>query len=196
MIIRSATWNELVDQVQRIEQLIAPPSAVDYYGYAYKDIKPYEDLLLNLGMPELRFKELHSGYGYFTYQVTVQGRPVIKDGDPITVAEDLTTKPLLVGYKVYYSAPAFVDVFDPDLVMSMAGRARFKFTLSPDAYAYTKWLPYGLAQAITSALNAGVIIPRDSWHEFDFTLGQNDKVNFRVTPSAVVTIFVYNIGSA
>jgi len=39
------------------------------------------------GDPDSPYMELHAGTGYFSENVYVQGRPVIKDGDPITVAD-------------------------------------------------------------------------------------------------------------
>jgi len=58
---------------------------ISAYGYVVGDLVPIQDLLLNLGIPLKRFKELWAGYGYFSYDLFVQGMRVIKDGDPITV---------------------------------------------------------------------------------------------------------------
>ena len=61
--------------------------AVTYEGYVLRDLKPQQDLVINLGEPDLRFREVHAGYGYFTYEVFVAGKRVLKDGDPICISD-------------------------------------------------------------------------------------------------------------
>jgi len=83
VIVRGKTIEELISEA-------APTvaySAVDVEGYAHKDIKPIEDLALELGLPDLRWRDLYAGYGHFTYDVFVSGKRVLKDGDPIYVAD-------------------------------------------------------------------------------------------------------------
>jgi len=278
MLIRSSTWNKMVDWIENLKDLAAvtyegyvrkdlipdPDLAVKlgtvqarflevhaghgYFaydvfvagkpvseivaapgywsgGYVYSDIIPEPDLAIKLGLASNRFLESHIGYGYFTYEVFIGDKKVLKDGDPVYIADFypeakssitqaiddsyvkqidqkldeilgyVSTKgiPSLLGYQVSYDAPENTDIFDPDLVVNYDGRVRFKLTLASEAYVYTKWTPSGLATAIISSLNAGYGIPRDAWHEFDFTVMKGDKVNVRVIPGATITIFVYNI---
>jgi hypothetical protein len=82
-LITEDWFSDLVDYLEQIGY----GGVITLYGYAMKDIVPYADLLLNLGLPLKRWKELHAGTGTFTTQVTVGGHPVIKDGDPITVSD-------------------------------------------------------------------------------------------------------------
>lgn len=207
---------------------ITERGAVSYEGYVHKDLIPDTDLLFNLGIPTSRFKEIHMGYGYASYGFYVEGKPVLKDGDPISIynIEDLAktkiteaindsyitdyTQPLhsdllnikslfepnLIGKLINFSASALTDLFTPDLTISKSGRARLKFTLSTDAYAYVKWTPSGEAVSILSLLNAGVQIPANAWHEFDFTVMENDKINVQVDRTLTITIAVYNIPNA
>jgi len=97
-VIRASWGREVVEWVERI----GFEGAIDYYGYVRKDIEPITDLALNLGSETLRFKEIHVGNVYATYnvntqnvnadvgnfntQVYVQGKRVIKDEDPIYIA--------------------------------------------------------------------------------------------------------------
>jgi len=97
-VIRSSWANDLVDAIQTV----AEKGAVDYYGYVHKDLIPDRDLALNLGLEDLRFREVHAGYGYFTYttktdeilanvghfseELTLQGKRVLKDEDPVHIA--------------------------------------------------------------------------------------------------------------
>jgi len=206
-------WYDLL--VDYLEEL-GYGGVITTYGYVMKDLVPLLDLCIKLGIPIRRFLEVHAGYGYFSSAVWVNGKPVLKDGDPITV-EDIgsaaqtkitsaidgsqVTKasqltPALSGYKINYDAPDMGDCFSPDLVASCAGRFRFKFVAGYNVYSYVNFTHVGQATAILAALNAGAIIPVGAWHEFDFTCLVGDKMNFRITPSTTLTIVVYNIPNA
>jgi len=119
--------------------------------------------------------------------------------DPISdyVREIYLMKVLkLLGYVVNKYVPEGYDVFDSDITVDRNGRVRFKLWLSITGYAAVKWTPAGLAEAILGYLNAKDPIPSDAWHEFDFTVMKDDKINVRVYPSQNVTIFVYGLGEA
>jgi len=76
-IIRSADWNELVDEVQSLRELVAVPMGYLPYGaVSYGDVYPAQDLVLKLGLPTHRWAEVHGGFGYFTYGVKVGGGTV------------------------------------------------------------------------------------------------------------------------
>ncbi len=199
--------------------------AVDYSGYVHRDLIPDKDLQLKLGKIDKRFLEMHSGYGYFEFDVFVQGKRVIKDEDPIYIADLFTParekvteavdyskatsylksiddtvlnlmnmfKPTLLAKAINFVAGDFADVFDTDIVVSRDGRVRFKFTVNYDVYTYVKWIPKDEVEALIAMLNAGVPVPKDTWQELDFTVLEGDKINFRISPSARITIFVYNI---
>jgi hypothetical protein len=80
-VIRSTWGAGVVDALDYLYQRSAP----FYGGYLSGNITPDTDLLYLIGNPDAKIKEVHAGYGYFTYQVTVNGKPVLKDGDPINI---------------------------------------------------------------------------------------------------------------
>jgi len=65
--------------------------AVDYSGSIHRDLAPDEDLLYSIGKPNARVREVHSGYGYFSYEIFIRGKRVIKDEDPINIADIFDT---------------------------------------------------------------------------------------------------------
>ena len=168
-VIRSRWANDLVDAIQTVAEY----GAVDYGGYVHSDLIPDVDLALNLGIQNLRFKEVHAGYGYFTYGIY-----------PHTI---------LLGIQQDYSATEMTNIFDPDLIILFDGIARVKALHEADFYAYLYWIPSATGSAILAALNEGKVIPASVWKEMDFTVSKDDKVNIQVKPGGKVTIAVYNI---
>jgi len=106
-------WYEyLVTYLEKIEK----GSAVDYMGYIHRDLIPDKDALFNIGVRNFRLKQVYSVYGYFSYvksstiifhnlqgddinadtvksrvgafseKLTVQGKVVLKDEDPIHIS--------------------------------------------------------------------------------------------------------------
>ena len=49
------------------------------------DVAPAEDNRYSLGTEERQWRAVYAHYGYFTDDAYVQGRRVLKDGDPVTV---------------------------------------------------------------------------------------------------------------
>jgi len=83
-------------------------SAVDYQGYIHRDLVPDKDLLYSIGKPFARIKEIHAGYGYFTYDLFVQGKRVLKEGEVVAVG---------VGYVAGYITGDLIP--DKDLLYSI-----------------------------------------------------------------------------
>lgn len=218
-------WYEnLVDYLEQIGY----GGIISAYGYVVGDLIPIADLLLNLGIPLKQIKEVHAGYVYAKGNIWIDGKVVIKDGDPVSVSDlgadaqdkirqainssyesgytaplhpDILNligalKPTLSGYKESYSAPDMGDCFAADLVATLDGRFRFKFVSDTYVYAYVKHQPLGFASSVIAALNSGNMIPSNTWNEFDLTTMIGDKANFRITPNAIVSIMIYNIGNA
>ena len=201
-------------------------------GALSKDTYPDTDLLLNLGLENLRWLNVFMGYGYASYAFYVDNKPVLKDGDPITVQDlgdnaktkitqaindasitsynaplhndlenilntlNTTFTPFILNKLINTDVSGFTDVFSTDLICSYNGRVRFKFTIDTEAYTYVKWIPAGLTETIISSLNANASIPANAWHEFDFTVVKNDKINFRTDRPLKITLVVYNIPNA
>jgi len=66
---------------------IAVTGAYWYGGQVNYDVYPYDDCILNMGLPDKRWKEVHSCAGFFSNTLQVQGKDVLKDGDPINIAD-------------------------------------------------------------------------------------------------------------
>ena len=183
--------------------------AVDMYGYMHKDIIPDADLKYRLGSDNRRLKEVHVNDGFFSRSLSVQGKPVLKDGDPVYIADlyaqarvsvseaiKNALKPFLLAKEIEKDVSAMSDVFATDVVISEDGRLRCQITVNIDAYSYLKKTPAGETSAILSMLNEGKVIPANSWFEQDVTVMKNDYVNVQFYPDARVSVLLFNIGSA
>ena len=183
--------------------------AVDMYGYMHKDIIPDADLKYRLGTDNRRLKEVHVNDGYFSNSLSVQGKPVLKDGDPVYIADLYSQarasiseavknalKPFLLAKEIEKDVSAMSDVFATDVAISEDGRLRIQLTVNIEAYSYLKKVPAGEASAIISMLNEGKVIPANSWFEQDVTVMKNDYVNVQFYPDARVSVLLFNIGSA
>ena len=183
--------------------------AVDMYGYMHKDIIPDADLKYRLGTDNRRLKEVHVNDGFFSNSLSVQGKPVLKDGDPVYIADLYSQarasiseavknalKPFLLAKEIEKDVTAMSDVFATDVAISEDGRLRIQLTVNIEAYSYLKKTPAGEASAIISMLNEGKVIPAKSWFEQDVTVMKNDYVNVQFYPDARVSVLLFNISSA
>ena len=183
--------------------------AVDMYGYMHRDIIPDADLKYRLGSDNRRLKEVHVGDGFFSRSLSVQGKPVLKDGDPVYIADLYSQarasiseavknalKPFLLAKEIEKDVSAMSDVFATDVAISENGRLRIQLTVNIEAYSYLKKTPAGETSAILSMLNEGKIIPAKSWFEQDVTVMENDYVNVQFYPDARVSVLLFNISSA
>ncbi len=91
----------LKDMRADIDRALMLTSVIDYYGYVYTTLKPAEDAKFSLGTKDLRWYEVNAvkvnaddcvnttivnaSIGNFSDAVLVQGRPVLKDGDPVSI---------------------------------------------------------------------------------------------------------------
>ena len=91
-VITEDWYNDLVEYLSLIEQ----GGAIDYDGYIHKDLIPDSDSAYSIGTADYRLKEVHATSGYFdsvnsrtgefSESLTVQGKTVLKDEDPIHIA--------------------------------------------------------------------------------------------------------------
>ena len=218
-------WNAVVDGLDILYRYVAQLEERTNFEALKSDIKPAVDNVYDLGDVERSWREVWGHIGYFKDALYVQGRPVIKDGDPIsvfdiledarrkiTLAIDYSTllysiyaelvrlvdgkKPELLGIEVNKHLYPGYTVFDTDLTVRKSGRVRVKLWSSVDGYFALKWTPRGFTDPIIGYLNAGAPIPARCWHEFDFTCEAEDKVNVVVYQTGQVTVAIYNIGEA
>ena len=208
-VITEDWYDHLADVLRRmnVSGVLSP------YGYVLDDLKPIRDLAINLGYENLRFDEVHAGYGHFSYNVTVAGKNVIKDGDPINVAEFfdeaqkqmrqaayygvldalIAREPQLLASVVNVTASDYTDILSEDVESTRSGKLRIQMLLSGDAYGYAKITPSGETQALVALLNEGAMIKGGIWHEEELSTEKGDKTNVRVSPSRDVTLRIWNV---
>ncbi|MEM4667446.1 MAG: hypothetical protein QW498_09115 [Thermofilum sp.] len=103
----STLWNSLMDELNRLEKLVSEvkPGGITCEDLAALscDIVPDEDGVRSLGSETSSWAAVHSKQGFFYDGLFVQGRPVLKDGDPITVSD------IYVRVAELYDADATVE---------------------------------------------------------------------------------------
>ena len=184
--------------------------AVTYEGYVQRDIKPALDGVFNLGNPSLKFanvftNSVNADLGYFANNAFVQGKRVLKDGDPIYVADLFApaeskivdallsaSERIRLGMALDKYAYPFTDVFANDLIVERDGTVVVKFMARQSELVYLAHKPYGATQRISallfdSALNA------NTWYEKEFTVNKGDAVNVFVSKAGKCTVIVYNV---
>jgi len=87
----SDEWNRVVDALDTLYAYVSnlevdklDRAELFYFKY---DIIPDQDNKRRLGTDARSWKEIHAHYGYFKDNVYVQGKAVIKDGDPVKISE-------------------------------------------------------------------------------------------------------------
>jgi len=78
-------WNTVVDALDILYAYTAESVKKEELLHLDSDIIPDQDNIRNLGDPSKSWKEIHAHYGYFDDNVYVQGKQVLKDGDPVQV---------------------------------------------------------------------------------------------------------------
>ena len=83
----SREWNLVIDGLDILYQYTSAKLDKEALQHLDSDIIPDQDNLRNLGSESKSWKEVQAHYGYFKDNVYVQGKVVIKDGDPIKISE-------------------------------------------------------------------------------------------------------------
>jgi len=78
-------WNRVVDGLDLLKQYVDEKVGVVDLENLSSDIKPSADNKYTLGDNEREWKAIYAHYGYFSDNAYVNGRRVLKDGDPVTV---------------------------------------------------------------------------------------------------------------
>jgi len=83
----SREWNLVIDGLDILYQYTSAKLDKEALLHLDSDIIPDQDNIRNLGSETKSWKEVQAHYGYFKDNVYVQGKVVIKDGDPIKISE-------------------------------------------------------------------------------------------------------------
>ena len=70
-----------------LDELLFGVTSVIRYGYVYSSLIPYAPSIVDVGSAYRPFKNVFADLGYFNENVFVQNKRVIKDGDPIYIAD-------------------------------------------------------------------------------------------------------------
>jgi len=123
------SWYKLHYDIHKsIDELLAGISSVIRYGYVYGDLVPYQDQVLDIGRPDLRFNRIFAMTGYFDDNVFVQGKRVIKDGDPISIYDIYAQAQHKITYAIdssyYVSLTLPIDSKLQDIILELEDQKR------------------------------------------------------------------------
>ncbi len=80
-------WNAVVDGLDILKRYTDESVRYSDLAAIYSDIVPGADDVFSLGSPERSWLTVYAYTGFFESDLLVQGRRVIKDGDPVAVYE-------------------------------------------------------------------------------------------------------------
>ena len=84
-----------------MDELLFGVTCIIRYGYVYSSLIPYAPSIVDVGSAYKPFRNVFADFGYFNENVFVQNKRVIKDGDPITIADLLYQAQAKITYAVY-----------------------------------------------------------------------------------------------
>lgn len=178
-------WYDLL--VDYLEEL-GYGGVITAYGYVMKDLIPALDLCIKLGIPIRRFLEVHAGYGYFSSAVWIQGKAVLKDGDPITV-EDIGTaaRQKITDAFDYSKVTTYTQQIHPDLLLLIQ-------KLQPIRSGYS--LNYS-APDMKDCFASDLIAVYDGRFRFKFVAGYNvyAYIKHTVAGQATAVVAALNAGA-
>jgi len=166
------TW---YDDLHNYLTAIEKNSAVDYVGWMHRDVIPDRDALYNLGTVNLKLKQVYSVYGYFSHiksgsihiyniqtdiitsedvnaergnfseDLRLQGKKVLKDGDPIHIAS------------FYDYAKAQTEKAIENALLNLNVPAKIEKKKVVDVYSFYEYAKSQIEQAIRDTLlNLGI----------------------------------------
>ncbi|RLE87429.1 MAG: hypothetical protein DRJ67_04840, partial [Thermoprotei archaeon] len=128
----SDEWNRVVDALDILYGYVSGLDAkkLDRAELAHLeyDIIPDQDNVRDLGSDERSWADIHAHYGYFKDNVYVQGKAVIKDGDPIKIAEFIDAAKTDIE-KLYSVARDIHDTLRSTLTSDGANRWRVEIAV-------------------------------------------------------------------
>jgi len=85
--LTSGLWNEVIDVLNELYGMqLQDVTFQDLYDLPASIIPSIDDMY-NLGAPDSAWQAIYAYYGYFNDNVYVQGKQVLKDGDPVNIYE-------------------------------------------------------------------------------------------------------------
>jgi len=170
-VIMEDWYDDLVSYLEKIEK----SGAVDYAGYIHSHLIPDKDALYNIGVVNLRLKQVYSVYGYFSYvksdsmlihniqtdvvnaeevnakrgnfseDLRLQGKRVLKDEDPVHIAS------------FYDYAKAQTEQAIKDALQNLGIPAKIEKKKVVDVYSFYDYAKSQIEQAVRDALlNLGI----------------------------------------
>ena len=162
-------WNRVVDGLDILKQYFDESVKASDLASVASDVAPAEDNRYNLGEADRRWATVYAYYGDFAEQVTVQGRPVLKDGDPVTV--------------MYFAGPAKDEV---DAIYSNTARPSGVTTKRLDVG--TTPVPLSDVDIIVKRIH--VKVPR--FTPYFIYLGSSDSQDYILEPGDIDVLEVQN----
>jgi len=86
-ILYSDEWNRVVDGLDILYGYVASSVKLSDLPNLPSDVAPDQDDVRDLGKDTRAWKDVYAYYGYFKAGAYVQGKPVLKDGDPVITKE-------------------------------------------------------------------------------------------------------------
>jgi len=84
-VLFPSEWNAVVDALDILYAYTADSVKYEDLERLNSDIKPSEDNKYDIGDQSKQWKDIYAHYGYFNDNLYVQGKQVLKDGDPVQV---------------------------------------------------------------------------------------------------------------
>ena len=84
-------WNRVVDALDILRYYTDQKIDETKLSSLDTDVAPAQDNSFDLGKPDKEWRDIYAHYGYFSDAVIVQGKPVLKDGDPISIYDIFDT---------------------------------------------------------------------------------------------------------
>ena len=174
-------WNRVVDGLDILKQYVDSKVGVNDLTNISSDVAPSADNEYNLGEDDRRWKTVYAHSGDYADSLTVQGKPVLKDGDPVTV--------------MYFAGPAKDEI---DQIYMNTLRPGSIQTLVRSVGT----TPIPLAEVDTLVRRIHVKVPRLS--VYFIYLGSEDKQDYILEPGDIDVfelanpskIYVRSLGNA
>ena len=189
-ILYPEEWNLVVDGLDLLKHYADESLRISSLTSLPSDIIPDQDNVRRLGDPSRSWSEVNAYYGYFREEVYVKGRKVIKDQDPIFIADIYEEARTKITYAVNESKVGDIYLKILDIVGKLDVRISEVKASVDDVYQAILDLPNRMNERVSEQVySAKEITANDS---VDFTVESRDKysaliVTVRATYNASAT---------